>query len=194
MTTALIFGVSLPLLPLMAFAVINQEWAIDIPILDITYRPWRLFLVVASLPALFTSIALVFLPESPKFTLGQGKPDEAIRIVQRINRWNQGKNATLDFDEIYEEAESIENRRRLLDCKQNRFPLLTSVWNQTAPLFQTPLLGSMLLICFIQFCIFYTSTGYVNFAVLFGIPVLIRQNTEEKLLFPLAYSYFSLKL
>lgn len=163
MTTALMFGISLPLLPLMAFAVINQEWEFDIPILAITYKPWRLFLIVASLPALFSSIALLFLPESPKFMLGQGKHDEAIQIVQKMNRWNNGKNAVLDFDEIYEEAESIENRRRILDCKQSRFPLLTSIWNQTAPLFQRPYLGSMLLICLIQFCIFYTSTGYVQF-------------------------------
>lgn len=159
MTTALIFGISLPLLPLMAIAVINQEWEFDIPLLEITYKPWRLFLVVGSLPALITCIALLFVPESPKFVLGQGFPDEAIQIVRKINRWNNGKKAQLDFGEIYEEDESINNRRRILDCKQSRFPLLTSVWNQTAPLFQRPHLGSMVLLCSIQFCIFYTSTG-----------------------------------
>lgn len=147
------------MMPLTAFAVINQNWQFDIPILEITYKPWRLFLVVCSLPGLFASIALLFLPESPKFVLSQGNQAATIEIIEKINRWNNGSDAKLNLAEIYEESESIENRKRILECKDSKFPLLDSIWIQTAPLFKPPYLSSMLLICMIQFSIFYVSTG-----------------------------------
>lgn len=159
MASALIFGISLPMMPLTAFAVINQNWQFDIPILEITYKPWRLFLVVCSLPGLFASFALLFLPESPKFVLSQGNQAATIEIIEKINRCNNGSGAKLNLAEIYEENESIENRKRILECKDSKFPLLESIWIQTAPLFKPPYLSSMLLICMIQFSIFYVSTG-----------------------------------
>lgn len=160
MGAALIFGLSLPLLPLAAYGVINQDWEFDVPLIDVVYKPWRLYLVVCSLPGLMSSIVIFFLPESPKFVLGQGDQAKAIEILESVNRWNNGKHSTLGLVEIYEENESIESRARIQKCKQSRFPLLESVWIQTAPLFQRPYLTSMVLICVIQFSIFYVSTGY----------------------------------
>lgn len=161
MASALIFGILLPLLPIAAFAVINQSWEFYIPIVDIVYKPWRLYIMVCSLPGLLSSIVIFFLPESPKFVLGQGDQATAIAILERVNRWNNGKHSSLGLVEIYEETESIESRARIQKCKQSRFPLLKSIWIQTAPLFKPPYLSSMLLICAIQFSIFYVSTGYV---------------------------------
>lgn len=143
----------------------NQQWEFKVPILNITYKPWRLFIVVCSLQSLLSFIILCFLPESPKFLLGQGKQEEAYRILQKINRMNNGKNSPLEKFDIYEEQESIENRERVLECKKSRYPFLASVWNQTAPLFRPPYLWPTLLICFIQFCIYITSNGlYMHFA------------------------------
>lgn len=159
MGSALIFGVSCLLLPLVAWFVINQDWLLYIPMLDLVYKPWRLFLVICGLPGLLSSLAFIFLPESPKFVLGQGNQMGAMEILQKMNRWNNGKNAQLEMFELLEEAESIENRRRILDSKSSRFPLLRSVWDQTAPLFKPPYLGSTLLICFLQYLIYITSNG-----------------------------------
>lgn len=117
--------------------------------------------MVCSLPGLLSSIVIFFLPESPKFVLGQGDQVKAIEILERVNRWNNGKHSSLGLVEIYEETESIESRARIQKCKQSRFPLLKSIWIQTAPLFKPPYLSSMVLICAIQFSIFYVSTGYV---------------------------------
>lgn len=163
MGSALLFGISCLFLPLVAWFVINQDWQFDVPMIDITYKPWRLFLVVCSVPGILAAILLLFLPESPKFVLGQGKNFEAYEILRKINRWNNGKSKELELFEIYEEAESIENRRRVLECKETRFPLLTTVWIQTAPLFKPPHLGATLLICTIQFCIYATSNGFYMF-------------------------------
>lgn len=138
----------------------NQEWEFEIPILDITYKPWRLFIVVCSLPGLLSFLILCFLPESPKFVLGQGNQAEAYEILQKMNRINNGKRSTLEKFEIYEESESIESRQRILESQKSRFPFLASVWNQTAPLFKPPYLWPTLLICFIQICIYFTANGF----------------------------------
>lgn len=113
MGSAMIFGITCLLLPLIAFGIINQDWQFYIPIVDIVYKPWRLFLIVCSLPGLLATIALLFLPESPKFVLSKGDQATALKIVQQVNRWNNGKNAELNIMEIYEEPESNENRRAI---------------------------------------------------------------------------------
>lgn len=163
--SSIIFGIACILLPFIAWGVINQDWQFDVPLIGITYKPWRLFLVTCSLPGLFSFVILMFLPESPKFILGQGKQVEAYQILQKMNRVNNGKKSSLEPFEIYEEPESIENRQRILDSKKSRFPLLSSVWIQTAPLFKPPYLSSTLLICFIMFTTYVTMNGFFMFFV-----------------------------
>lgn len=163
MSSSTIYGVSCLLAPLLAWSVINQDWQFDIPYIGITYKPWRLFLVVASLPSLLGFVILLFLPESPKFVLGQGKKEETHDILRRMNRINNGRNAELEDFDIYEEPESIENRKRLMESKESRFPLLTTIWVQTAPLFKPPYLFSTMLICAIQFGTYATSNGFYMF-------------------------------
>lgn len=163
MGSSIIYGVSLILLPVVAWSVINHDWQFDVPLIGITYKPWRFYLVVCSLPGLISFIILIFLPESPKFVLGQGKPTEAYQILQKINRINNGRTSGFDEFEIYEEIESIEYRQRILESKTRRFPFLSSVWMQTAPLFKPPYLCPTLLLCFIQFCIYTTTNGFYMF-------------------------------
>lgn len=45
MGSAVIFGIACFIVPLLAWIVINQDWQFNIPFIDITYKPWRLFLV-----------------------------------------------------------------------------------------------------------------------------------------------------
>lgn len=163
MYASIIFGVSCIFMPLIAWGVINQEWEFVVPLIDVTYKPWRLYLVVRGLPGLMSVIILTFLPESPKFVLNQGNHEKAYEILETINRINNGKKSNLEIFEIHEEIESIENRQRILDSKKGRFPFLSSVWIQTAPLFKPPYLCPTILICFIQFCIFATVNGFYMF-------------------------------
>lgn len=159
MASALYFNFTCSLPAVVAFATINQDWQYAIPLLGIVYRPWRLYMVLCSLPALIAYIALIFLPESPRFVLEQGKQKKAIEIVHTINRWNNGADNKLDIVEILEEPETIENRKRIAACQQSRYPLLTSIWNQTAPLFKATYLKSTIMICAMQFIIYYTCNG-----------------------------------
>lgn len=184
MISSVIFGILCIMLPLIAWSVINQEWQFVVPLIDITYKPWRLFIVVCSLPGFFAFLILTFLPESPKFVLGQGKQAAAYRILQTMNRVNNGKKATFELFEIHEESESIESRQRILDSKNSRFPLLTSIWNQTVPLFKPPYLLPTILICFIQMPIFATGTGfYIHFAVILNkMATTLKDTTDVRLM------------
>lgn len=160
-SSAIILGVGCLLLPLIAWLIINQDWQFDIPFIDVVYKPWRLFLVISSLLELLAFIILLFLSESPKFVLGQGNNQQAYEILQNINHVNNG--TEFEKFDLIEEPESIENRQRILKCKESRFPLIKSIWIQTAPLFEGPYLYSTVLICLCQFGIMSTSNGFFMF-------------------------------
>lgn len=160
MACSVIFATACNLVPLIVWAVMNKEWEFYIPYLNITYKPWRLYVVTCALPGFLSFLIFCFLPESPKFVLSQGKQAETYKILQKMNRINNGKGSKLDQFEIFEEKESIENRQRFLESQKGRFPLLSSIWSQTAPIFKKPYLNRTLLICFIQFWILFTSNGF----------------------------------
>lgn len=160
---ATIYATFCILLPLTAWAVINLDWECQVPIIDITYKPWRLYLIVNALPGFVGAVALCFLPESPKFILSQGNQEATYQILQKMNRWNNGHEKLLETFEIIEEDESVERRRSVLECRKSPFPLLKNVWNQTAPLFESTYLKTTLFICIIQFGMSTTSIGFFMF-------------------------------
>ncbi|XP_031625525.1 synaptic vesicle glycoprotein 2B-like [Contarinia nasturtii] len=163
LAASVIFGISCISIPLAAGSVINQDWQFYVPLLDITYKPWRLYFVVCSSPGFIAALILIFLPESPKFVLGQGKSTGAYQILRKMHRLNNGRKVEFEVFEIDEEKESIENRKQMMDNKQSRYPLLKSIWTQTTPLFKPPYLRSTLLMCAIQFGIYWTNSGFFMF-------------------------------
>lgn len=120
-------------------------------------------MVACALPSLISFVILCFLPESPKFILGQGKQSEAYQILQKMNRINNGKSAKFETFEIYEETESIENQQQDLICRNGRFAFITSAWNRTVPLFKPPHLFATILICILQFTAYTTTNGFYMF-------------------------------
>lgn len=164
MITSIISGILFLSLPIFAGLVINQDWQFDIPLIGIIFKPWRLFFIVCSLPGFIAFVMLIFLPESPKFVLGQGEKSNAYEILRQIHRMNAGKSAEFEAFEMTEEPESIENRRLQLECAQKgRCPFLASVWMQTRPLFRAPYLLATIILYGIQFSIYWTSNGLFMF-------------------------------
>lgn len=86
--------------------------------------------------------------------------NKAYEILQKMNRINNGKDSKLEEFDIIEESESIENRQRLLEVHKGSFPLLSSIWYQTVPMFKPPYLKPTALICFIQFWTVFTCNGF----------------------------------
>lgn len=71
MFSSVIFGAFSLFLPIVAMLIINQQWSFFIPVLQVTYKPWRFFLLACGLPSLISGLSLIFFPESPKFTFSQ---------------------------------------------------------------------------------------------------------------------------
>lgn len=157
MVSGVLLSVICILLPISAYFVINQSWAFNIPWIGTTYKPWRLFFIVCALPELFAFVILLYIPESPKFLLDSGKPDEAYLVLQKMNRWNNGKHSQLEPFQIVNETQAKR------DDGDNS--IVNSVWNQTVPLFKPPLLRSTVLICLVQFSFLYTAQGVNVFFV-----------------------------
>ena len=68
MVASFIFGVCSNYLPILGFLVLTQTFNFHIPLLDIQFKPWRLYLLMCGLPSLISAIILfAFVPESPKF-------------------------------------------------------------------------------------------------------------------------------
>lgn len=164
LASSVVYGVLCMLMPLIAWAVINEDWEFYVPFIDITYKPWRLYVIACSMPGFLSFLIISFLiPESPKFVLGQGNQAEVYRILQKMNRINNGRNSKLEIFEIFEEAESIENRQRILESKNSRFPFCKTIWLQTVPLFKSTHLFSTFLICLLQFTVYATTNGFYMF-------------------------------
>lgn len=160
--SAFVFGICCILLPAAAYTVINFGVTFYVPIVDIVYKPWRSFIFVCAIPSMVSYLALIILPESPKFELSQGRQEETIQILEKMNRWNNGGKSAepLGITEIHEEKVEIENRIRQQQQKQGNFSWLISMWEQTALLLKPPLLTTTLLACTIQFGIYATGNGF----------------------------------
>uniref|UniRef100_A0A182W337 Major facilitator superfamily (MFS) profile domain-containing protein n=1 Tax=Anopheles minimus TaxID=112268 RepID=A0A182W337_9DIPT len=166
MGASFVFGVGCILLPLIAWSVINQEWEFTIPLLDIVYRPWRLFIVVCGLPSLVCGIALLYFPESPKFLFSRGYEQETIEIVRTMYRWNTGgKGPKLELTSLLQETEAQQTKIRREEAANSKsvLRLLKQMWQQTAPLFMGTYRKRTTIICVLQFGIYLTSNGMYMF-------------------------------
>lgn len=77
----------------VAWLVIPQEWAVQLPWPDIIFRSWRVFVIVSALPSIVTAVILLFLPESPKFLFSTGKEGQALEVLRRMFAVNTGRPA-----------------------------------------------------------------------------------------------------
>lgn len=75
---------------LVGLIFLPMDWKYEIFGL-ISYTPWRLFLLMSSVIMAVAFIAMMFMPESPKFLLSQGKPEEALEVLRTIYSINMGK-------------------------------------------------------------------------------------------------------
>uniref|UniRef100_A0A1B0CB10 Major facilitator superfamily (MFS) profile domain-containing protein n=1 Tax=Lutzomyia longipalpis TaxID=7200 RepID=A0A1B0CB10_LUTLO len=165
MAASSIFGLGGLLMPAIAWLVMSSSWSFGIPLIGITYKPWRLFLVVSGLPDLICAISFLFLPESPKYLLSQGRQEEAIAILQSVYHINTGKKKeNLNISAFIEEQDDLESRDQLENNMQEGFSrIFRKIYNQTAPLFMGDFLKRTVIACILQFGILFTANGMYLF-------------------------------
>lgn len=134
-------------LPGFAWLILPAQWAFEIPFLGIFFRPWRLLVISYGLPSVLFMLCILYLPESPKFLLNEGRVDEALMALKKMYRVNT-RNSEDDFpvSSILLEEET--------DIKTTKISFLQSVWQQTVPLFKKPLALKTFMMCALQFGVF----------------------------------------
>jgi len=66
----------------IAYGIFSMRW--EFPVLWVKFTPWRLFVIVSSLPCLLGGLAMLWFPESPRFLASRGRHDEALEVLGRI--------------------------------------------------------------------------------------------------------------
>uniref|UniRef100_A0A1I8PT04 Major facilitator superfamily (MFS) profile domain-containing protein n=1 Tax=Stomoxys calcitrans TaxID=35570 RepID=A0A1I8PT04_STOCA len=160
------------LLPILAWLILPQDW--EFALQDFNVHTWQMFLLICGLPSLICGLALIALPESPKFLMSQGRNMEALKAFQKIYFFNtrQPKN-TYPIQHLIEEVPTrdtnanevifnIENKLQGIEenepvkSKRQHRTLVQSLregWQQTKPMFRKPLLARSLHVYLMQFCI-----------------------------------------
>lgn len=131
----------------------TTSFSFFIPILNINYSIWRIFIFLCSTLSFIITLCLAYLPESPKFLLLQDNHDEAMKILQKIHKINS-KSSFYPVLKITFNEQLIE---RLQSHRENYFRLL---WTQTVQIFKLPLLKSTWKLSFIMFSLFAASSGF----------------------------------
>ena len=144
--------------------VAGLAWAV-IPH-QLSWASWRVFTVVSAAPSLLISIALLALPESPKFLLCKARSEESLAVMRRVFSSNTGRphtdfpvsqlvNDTEEEGEGGEGGKSSQHSSKAQQEKRSIFAELLSVLAGLRELFSGSLLkisATMLLIHFaIQF-------------------------------------------
>lgn len=76
--------------PIVALAVLTLDFQFNL-FGSFMYKPWRLFTFICASISGVTAIALLFLPESPKYMLMLGKDKESLEILKTIYNTNTRK-------------------------------------------------------------------------------------------------------
>lgn len=74
--------------PLLALGTLPMRWQFSIG--ELVYAPWRLHILLSSCIMIFPFVALLFLPESPKFLIAMGKKEAAIAGLRWVYQKNTG--------------------------------------------------------------------------------------------------------
>ena len=74
----------------LAWVVIPRDIGWTDPEEGFLYNSWRIFVALSAMPSLLVAVALVFLPESPKFLLVKGREAEALTVLRMMFAANTG--------------------------------------------------------------------------------------------------------
>lgn len=156
----MLYGLFCLINPLNGYFILNRDdWNFYIPILDLNFRAWRIFLITVGLPSVICAILMMlFIPESPKYTYAQGDEAQTLQILQKIFVCNTGKKA-----EEYE-VKSLIKDQEFLDANSSKCKgFFHFMWSQTVPLFKPPHLKNTVTACYLQFGICVVANGYWTF-------------------------------
>ncbi|CAG5034015.1 unnamed protein product [Parnassius apollo] len=149
--TSLFYTIANTTLPLLAWAMLTNDWDFYLFSGTFVIHSWNLFLLATALVPLLTGLAFICLPESPKFLMSRGRNTEAMEVFRKIYSMNTGNSK-----ESYPVTRLVQERSQ----QQGRgVDALKGGCAQLAPLFKPPHGAWLLLMCLIHMgCMFGSNT------------------------------------
>lgn len=133
-----------------AWAIIPHEIGWN-PKEGFKYDSWRIFVAICAIPAGLVTVALIFMPESPKYLLAKGRDYEALKIFRGIYAKNHPGKDPSDYPILHVKVE-----RNRISEPLNKSSKIMQIWLNNLELFKRPLLWVTLMML------------YINFAIQFG--------------------------
>lgn len=144
---AVAYGMALGMMYFPALALLLLTTAINIEIFDgVSVTGWRILLCLFLLPGIVSFGILLIMPESAKFYKSRNMPDEAYAVLEKVCRYNKGKDVTLNslgYEQISPPSEVQD----------------VHIWKQIKPLFATEYRCITAELFIITFMIFATGFG-----------------------------------
>lgn len=69
-------------------------------------EPWRLFIVLCSIPSFTSALLFLLLPESPLFLYKSGRTAHAFQVLRTVHRWNHHRSARMPYSGIFDDADA----------------------------------------------------------------------------------------
>ncbi|XP_045449196.1 organic cation/carnitine transporter 7-like [Melitaea cinxia] len=170
-------GIGTVVLPAISWLVFPLEFSYPIDFLNINYRPWRLMIVTSTLPFIIGTVFLLLAPESPKFLCASGKLEECLVVLRRMYAINRRlPEDTYPVKSLIPETHASETKK-----STGIAAILTSMKEQTTPLFKPPLLPWTCLTCFVQFGIFATTNGFYIWSPTILNAIISHEGNETRI-------------
>ncbi|XP_045469451.1 synaptic vesicle glycoprotein 2C-like isoform X2 [Harmonia axyridis] len=174
-------------LPGIAWIIIPMEFTYETE--NFKFASWNLFVAVCSSLSLFIGMWLCFFPESPKFLLECGEPDEALEVLRHMYAANTGddpgsypvlslREKVRTMSVVSQQSSRSIRSLRIRKPKELKM-LLNEIWEQTKALCNPPHLRYTIITCLIQFCV---TTSYYTLMIWF--PELFNRFEEFESLHP----------
>ncbi|MCU0857400.1 MAG: sugar porter family MFS transporter [Pontiellaceae bacterium] len=88
------------------------------------YEAWRWMFWIELAPAILFGVALLFIPESPRFLVASGKKEKALNVLTQL----MGGSAPAKLKEIEDSLSEAHHRPRLTDILDSTFGIRPIVW------------------------------------------------------------------
>lgn len=157
---SIVYGMAALLVPIFAAAIINLDMNYHIPLINIQYKSWRLFMVVCGLPGFICSLIFLYFPESPKYLLSTDKQEETLDALRMIYCINTGKDgSTFPVLEILKDPDTTMAPKIVFHKSQSLSTIVKSMWKQTVPVFSKEYLRATVIASLLIFVVHSSGVG-----------------------------------
>ncbi|CAB3235178.1 unnamed protein product [Arctia plantaginis] len=115
----------------LAWLILPLDFKVNVPLLNMTFRPWRLYTIALAIPLGIGAVLLFYIYESPEFLASRGDNGKASEVLTMMYERNGGKREDYPVRHITQTGLAIASKSQTF---------WKTLKKQTVPIFKPPLL------------------------------------------------------